>query len=104
MTKCPQVEWACIMDSKCVLPEKLTLSIKFHLVSLLHYTLHYKKKLNFCKIQQKKLSYPPPLTASWIEDATFIVLNKESKSGQKYSVNLTAMTSKLFHCCSNHSY
>lgn len=53
MTQCPQIEWACYMDFKCVLCEKITLSIKANLAWFLLYSLHYNK-LHFCSIQVRK--------------------------------------------------
>lgn len=93
------------MDLRCVLRERIILLIKANLARFFLYSLYYKK-LNFCSIQPKKknLSYPRLLIASLTEDVTFTLLNKETKSGQKYSGDLTTMASKLFYQCSNHSY
>lgn len=45
-------------------------------------------KLISTRCNSKKLSYPPLLIASLLEDVTFTVLNAETITGQKYSMNL----------------
>ena len=79
-----------LYNSKCVLPEKkITLSMKSHLVSFLCSFWHYKKKkLISTRCNSRKLSYPPLLIASLIEDITLTLLHTETITGQNYSMNL----------------
>lgn len=79
-----------LYNSKCVLPEKkITLSMKSHLVSFLRSFWHYKKKkLISTRCNSRKLSYPPLLIASLIEDITLTLLHTETITGQNYLMNL----------------
>ena len=78
MTKYPHTEWVFFIILNVFYLKKITLSMKSHLVSFLNSFWHYKrKKLISTKCNSKKLSYPPLLIASLIEDVTFTLLNKE---------------------------
>lgn len=83
--------------------KKITSSIKSCLVSFFRYSLHYKK-LSFCRIRLKKTISPPPTNCKFDGRCDLTLLRKGNKSAQEYSMDLTAMTSKLFYLCSNHSY
>ena len=89
MTKFSHTEQAFfIILNVFYLKKKITLSMKSHLVSFLRSFWHYKKKINFHKMQLKKTVLPSPVNCNLIEDITLTLLHTETITGQNYLMNL----------------
>lgn len=88
--KVPTYWTSFLYNSKCVLPEKKKLLCLWSLIWFLSFIPFgiAKKKLISTRCNSKKLSYPPLIIASLIEDVTFTLLNTETITGQNYSMNL----------------
>lgn len=79
-----------LYNPKCVLPEKknyFVYEVSFGFFPLFLLALQ-KKKLISTRCNSRKLSYPPLLIASLIEDITLTLLHTETITGQNYSMNL----------------
>lgn len=79
-----------LYNPKCVLPEKknyFVYEVSFGFFPSFLLALQ-KKKLISTRCNSRKLSYPPLLIASLIEDITLTLLHTETITGQNYLMNL----------------
>lgn len=91
-----------LYNSKCVLPEKkITLSMKSHLVSFLCSFWHYKKKINFHKMQLKKTVLPSPVNCKFDRRYHPHPFAYRDYYWTELLDEFAAMTSKLFYRYSN---